>query len=43
MDELEDEYVTDETEFDLDDDFDPCSDLSEIWHPDVADTFQFSY
>ena len=36
---FEDEYVTEETEIDLDEDYDP-TDLSEIWHPDVADTLQ---
>tara|TARA_R100000008_G_scaffold17167_2_gene8546 strand:+ start:2098 stop:2232 length:135 start_codon:yes stop_codon:yes gene_type:complete len=39
---FEDEYVTEETEIDLDEDYDP-TDLSEIWHPDVADTLQFAY
>ena len=39
---FEDEYMTEETEMDLDEDYDP-TDLSEIWHPDVADTLQFAY
>ncbi len=41
-DDFNDEYVTEDTEIDLDDEYDP-SDLSEIWHPDVADTLQFAY
>mgnify|MGYP003111482732 FL=1 len=39
----EDEYVNEETELELDEDFGSYSDLSDVWHPDVADTLQFSY
>ena len=41
--ESEDEYVTEDTELDLDEEYNPHSDLSEIWHPDVADTLHFTY
>ena len=36
------EYVTDETDLDLDEDFNP-NDFGDLWHPDVADTLEFSY
>lgn len=40
---FDEEYVNEETEIDLDEDYNPHEDLSEIWHPDVADTFHFAY
>jgi len=38
-----DEYVNEETEIEIDEDYNPMDDLSDLWHPDVADTFHFAY
>ena len=42
FDENIEEYVTEETVLELDEDYNP-NDFGEVWHPDIAETFGFSY